>query len=154
MDIAGAGAELGVFADAVVADIAGARGGVQVSVSGCLNLIIDADVVQVFMARANAHDVSGLLDGRIVGDLLNLTLVGAPAGLDPSEDVNLAVGAVGDMDVTRASGHGKLDFSVQVEVALEGGFGGVDGRGCESCCTCEQCCSNEKTVHGIPLQNL
>jgi len=82
MDIAGAGAELGVFADAVVADIAGARGGVQVSVSGRLNLIIDADVVQVFMARANAHDVSGLLDGRIVGDLLNLTLVGAPAGLD------------------------------------------------------------------------
>ena len=69
---------------------AGARGRVQIGVSGRLNFVIDADVVEVFVTRADADDVAGLLDGRIGGELPDLVVVCAPVGVDAAEDVNLA----------------------------------------------------------------
>ena len=46
------------------------------------------------MAGADAHDVAGLLDGRIGRDLADLLVASAPARPDAAEDMDLTGGAV------------------------------------------------------------
>ena len=104
VNIARAGGELGVLAHAVDRDVAGAGAGVEKSILRRLNLIVDADVVQVLVVAADADDVARLLDGRMSRDLAHLLVRcrSTPAGLDPAEDVHLVVRAAGEVNVARA----------------------------------------------------
>ena len=78
VNVAGAGVELGVVADALVGDIARARTCLKEGIGGRLDLVVDADVVQVLVVLADADDVAGLLDGRIGGDFVDALFVVSP----------------------------------------------------------------------------
>src|ERR1039458_9137135 len=103
MNAARSGAQLGVLADAIVGSIAGAGGSVEVNIGRGLNLVIDADVVIILVAGADAHNVAGLLDGRIGRDPPDLLVAPAPSRLHPPEDMDLIAGAVREVNVSRAS---------------------------------------------------
>ena len=137
VDAAGARSEFGVLAHAVIFDVAGAGIGFEEGIGWRLDVIVDADVVVVLMALANADDVSGLIDGWIFRDLLDLFIAtAAPVGFDAAEDVDAIGGAVGDVNVPGAGGDSEFHVAVDGEVALKGGFAGEDGQGCEG----QDCC--------------
>jgi len=65
VNAARAGGEFGVVADSLVVDVAGAGAGVEKSVGWGFDHIFNADVVVVFVMRADADDIAGLLDGGL-----------------------------------------------------------------------------------------
>ena len=62
VNAARSGSELRVLADAVILDVAGAGVGFEEGIGRSFNVVIDADVVVVLVALADANDVSGLID--------------------------------------------------------------------------------------------
>ena len=67
--------------------------GLEKYVVGRLDIVIDADVVEVLVPRADADDVAGLLNGRIGRDLAHALFAAAPTGFHPAEDMHLVASA-------------------------------------------------------------
>ena len=148
VDFARSGGELGVYADALIRDVTGARAGLEISLRRSLDLIVDADIAQVFVMAADADDVARLLDGGMGSNLPHPLLARAPARLYPAEDVHLVARALGQMDVARAGGDRQLHFSVYGQRALEGGLRGQrrkrrQGQGRRNC--------YKKMFHRVPF---
>jgi hypothetical protein len=66
-----------------------------------LNLVVDADVVQVLVMAPDAHNVARLLDGRVSRNLLHPLLAAAPAALHFAEDVHLVARAARQVNIPR-----------------------------------------------------
>ena len=79
MNAARTRSELGILADAVVVNVAGAGVGLEESIRRSFDVVFDADVVVVLVALADANDISRLLDRWIVRDFLDLGLVRRPS---------------------------------------------------------------------------
>jgi len=147
VNAARAGAQLRVVAHSVVGYLARARGGVQVNIRRRLNLVIDADVVHVFVVAANFYNAACLLDGRVGRNLPNLILTPAPVGPYLREDMDLSGGALRQVDVSRAILHRQFRCAFDLQVALEGRLRCQRRKGCQHQCGC----CEKNPFHSVPL---
>ena len=121
----GKSTQLRVLSDALILDVPRAGVGLEESVSGRFNVVIDADVVVVLVPLPDTDDIAGLIDGRILCDLLHLLVsAAAPVRLDTAEDVDAIAGALLDVDVAGTGGDLEFHMAVDVKVAFERSLGG------------------------------
>ena len=99
VNVARARAQLCILAHAFHGNVARTGTGLQQRVLRRLNLVVDADVLQVLVMPADAHDVARLLNGRVGRYLLHSLLAAAPAGLHFAEDVHLVACAARQVNV-------------------------------------------------------
>ena len=90
--------QFGVDAHAIVGHVARARSGIQKRTGRGFDLIVDADVVHRSHVRANAHDIAGLLDWRMVGNGVNLVVIYVPARLNMAHNMHPAIRTCGQVN--------------------------------------------------------
>ncbi len=136
---------MGIVADALDLEVARSGAGLEVTAGRRLNVVIDGDVVQIEVMASNAHNVAGLLDGRIRSDFADPVRAGSPAGVDAAEDMNLTVGTARDVNLSGSIGDRQIYGTIDVESALKSGFCGEDRQGAEQ----QSNCRNPKSSHRI-----